>query len=247
MKLGLKTIVLALVVALLCVPAAFAKGPGGHGQGKPSWAGQGKPSWAGGGGDHGKANAPGQLKKSQRATQQEVTVQQDEPKHDNPAWNCKFERDNSDAATFAEKYGTNENDANAFGMCVSQAAQAQGDTADDAAPESCDTAGDTSEDDTSGDEATSDDGSGDVADDTSGDEATSDDGSGDVADDGSGDVADDGSGDVADECQGDGSTEEPSADEGDSADDDQDEETDDQGDETEIAALARALVRFIKL
>jgi hypothetical protein len=237
MKLGLKTIVLALVVALLCVPAALAKGPGGHGQGKPSWAGQGKPSWAGGGGDHGKANAPGQLKKSQQATQQEVTVQQDEPKHDNPAWNCKFERDNSDAATFAEsdaatfaeKYGTNENDANAFGMCVSEAAQAQGDTADDAAPESCDTAGDTSEDDTSGDEA------------------TSDDSSGDVADDGSGDVADDGSGDVADECQDDGSTEEPSAEEGDSADDDQDEETDEQGDETEVAALARALVRFIKL
>ena len=51
MKLGFKSIVLALAVALLCVPAGLAKNGNGHG--KPSWAGNGgnghhgKPAWAG--------------------------------------------------------------------------------------------------------------------------------------------------------------------------------------------------------
>src|ERR1044072_5519087 len=45
MKLGLKALVIALVMAVAAVPAAFAgNGPGG---GKPSWAGQGKPAWEG--------------------------------------------------------------------------------------------------------------------------------------------------------------------------------------------------------
>src|ERR687896_1861303 len=58
MKLGLKSLALAVTVALLCVPAAFAKGGNGNGNGqehgKPSWAGgnggghgHGKPEWAG--------------------------------------------------------------------------------------------------------------------------------------------------------------------------------------------------------
>jgi membrane protein involved in colicin uptake len=36
----------------------------------------------------------------------------------NPAWTCKVERALS-GDSFAEDHGTNENDANAFGMCVS--------------------------------------------------------------------------------------------------------------------------------
>ena len=41
----------------------------------------------------------------------------------NAAKTCKAERD-ADAAAFAEKYGTNENNKNAFGKCVSAAAKA---------------------------------------------------------------------------------------------------------------------------
>ena len=40
----------------------------------------------------------------------------------NPAWMCKFERDQMGAEAFAEDYGENDNKANAFGKCVSREA-----------------------------------------------------------------------------------------------------------------------------
>ena len=40
----------------------------------------------------------------------------------NPAWICKFEREQKGAEAFAEEYGTNDGKANAFGKCVSREA-----------------------------------------------------------------------------------------------------------------------------
>src|SRR6185312_4810721 len=60
MKLGLKALVIALVMVLTAVPAAFAKNGGQGGHGKPSWAGQGTPSWAGSG--HAYGTAPNEKK-----------------------------------------------------------------------------------------------------------------------------------------------------------------------------------------
>ena len=174
MKLGLKTIVLALVVALLCVPAAFAKGPGGHGQGKPSWAGggggsgHGKPAWAGlGKGGHAdKAKAKHEKVKHQRAGSEDAAALDGELTLDdlNPAWYCKTLEsimDTADAdataggaepgefSSFDAEFGTNDNKRNSFGKCVS--ARAQGEdlsgALDDEAQQSCDqTADDGSED-----------------------------------------------------------------------------------------------------
>ena len=106
MRSSLRAVALGLAVALLCVPAAFAKGSAGHGGGKPSWAGggggqghaygsgheHGKPSWAGQGKAHGK---------SHEKVKHESTHQQAEPEDEdaggdeelnlddlNPAWAC---------------------------------------------------------------------------------------------------------------------------------------------------------------
>src|SRR5215211_2488152 len=221
MKLGLKTIVLALVVALLCVPAAFAKGPGGNGHGKPSWAGggggngHGKPAWAGHGKVHADKAKAKHEKKHQRAEDQASELQLDLADL-NPAWQCfmvESMMDEDDAAaveaggepgefsSFDAKFGTNDNKRNSHGMCVSAAAHGDDVAAALAADEedSC--------------------------------EEPADDASEEPADDGSEDQAGE-----ADECESDGTASE----------DDQAAE-DDQGEETEVAAFARALVRFIKL
>ena len=115
MKLGLKTLALALTVVLLCVPAAFAKGGNGNagGHGKPSWAGggnsggngHGKPAWAGQG--HEKKAKPekagGHEKKPKKdkqnkheAAEDAEDAEEDEAEGEelnlddlNPAWYCK--------------------------------------------------------------------------------------------------------------------------------------------------------------
>ena len=147
MKLGLKTIVLALVVALLCVPAAFAKGPGDNGHGKPSWAGgggggggggngHGKPAWAGHGKVHADKAKAKHEKKHQRAEEQASDLQLD-LEDLNPAWQCfmvESMMDDEDAlaveggaelgefSSFDAEFGTNDNKRNSHGMCVSAAA-----------------------------------------------------------------------------------------------------------------------------
>jgi hypothetical protein len=271
MKLGLKTIVLALVVALLCVPAALAKGPGGHGQGKPSWAGggggngHGKPAWAGLGKGHADKAKAKHEKKHQRAEDQASELELDLADL-NPAWQCfmvESMMDDEDAAavdggaepgefsSFDDKFGTNDNKRNSHGMCVSAAAH--GDDvgaalADDEA-ESCDEpADDSSEepavedgtDDSTVEEGTDDSTVEEGTDDSTVEEGTDDstveDGTEEpVADDPADDGSDDQAGE-ADECESD-----------DTASEDDQAAEDDQGEETEVAAFARALVRFIKL
>ncbi|MGH7359076.1 MAG: hypothetical protein ACREJR_09695, partial [Candidatus Rokuibacteriota bacterium] len=91
----------------------------------------GPPAWAGGGGkDKSKPAAAeqGQAKKAANAARKAErraarTAAQapdaDAPKHENPAWICKFEREQMGAEAFAEAYGAA---ANAFGKCVSREA-----------------------------------------------------------------------------------------------------------------------------
>ena len=101
-------------------------GHSGSGHGPLARAGGG----SGGAKDHGKpaSSGKGQEKKAEKAAQRDARkaareaegeTLADGPKHDNPAWVCKFERDQMGGDAFAERYGTNESKANAFGMCVS--------------------------------------------------------------------------------------------------------------------------------
>lgn len=135
MKLGLNVLIAAMLAVVLLVPAATAKPGNGNGNGPPAWAGggsgganaNGKPAWAG----------QGQDKKAEKAAQKAARRTADEtdadaPKHDNPAWICKFEREQMGEEAFAEAYGMNESKANAFGKCVSREAHDRdGVTADD--------------------------------------------------------------------------------------------------------------------
>ena len=254
MKLGLKTIVLALVVALLCVPAAFAKGPpGGHGQGKPSWAGggggngHGKPAWAGLGKGHADKAKAKHEKKHQRAEVQASELQLDLADL-NPAWQCfmvESMMDDEDAlaveggaelgelSSFDAEFGTNDNKRNSHGMCVSAAAH--GDDvgaalADDEA-ESCDEPADDSSEEPAVEEGTDDSTVEEGTDDSTVEDGTEEPVADDPADDGSDDQAGE-----ADECESD-----------DTASEDDQAAEDDQGEETEVAAFARVLVHFIKL
>jgi Spy/CpxP family protein refolding chaperone len=120
MKLGLKVLIAGALAAALLVPVAAATA--GNGNGPPAWAGggsggakeNGKPAWAG----------QGQAKKAEKAALRAASESDaDAPKHDNPAWVCKFEREQMGTEAFAENYGSNENKANAFGQCVAQEAQ----------------------------------------------------------------------------------------------------------------------------
>jgi len=262
MKLGLKTIVLALVVALLCVPAAFAKGPGGNGHGKPSWAGggggngHGKPAWAGHGKLHADQAKAKHEKKHQRAEDQASELQLDLADL-NPAWQCfmvESMMDEDDAAaveaggesgefsSFDAKFGTNDNKRNSHGKCVSAAAHGDDVAAAlaDEEEESCDEPADDASEEPAVEEGTDDSTVEEGTDDSTVEEGTDDstveDGTeepvaDDPADDGSDDQADE-----ADECESD-----------DTASEDDQAAEDDQGEETEVAAFARALVRFIKL
>ena len=270
MKLGLKTIVLALVVALLCVPAAFAKGPGGNGHGKPSWAGggggngHGKPAWAGHGKVHADKAKAKHEKKHQRAEDQASELQLDLADL-NPAWQCfmvESMMDEDDAAaveaggepgefsSFDAKFGTNDNKRSSHGMCVSAAAHGDDvaaalaadeedsceEPADDASEEPADDASEELAVEEGTDESTVEEGTDDSTVEEGTDDSTVEEGTEEpVADDPADDGSDDQAGE-ADECESDGTASE----------DDQAAE-DDQGEETEVAAFARALVRFIKL
>ena len=269
MRLGVKTLILALVVALLAVPAAFAKG--GHGGGKPSWAGagdHGKPSWAGGGHGNGHAKADkakadkGKAKKHERAdAESELTPEDLEGL--NPAWYCKALRSmmEDDDQSFYEHFGTNPNDANGFGMCVSERAQG-GDPAagvelsnDEAACAPADeglsdegtTEEGTSEDETLGEDVTTEEGDlttdeGDELATEEGDDLTTDEGD-DFTTDGDEEceAADDGASD--DGASGDDSGDDLSGD--DLSGDDL--SGDDAGADETVAAFARALVSFIRV
>jgi hypothetical protein len=127
MKLGFKTLLAGVLVAALFVPTAGAKP--GNGNGPPAWAGSGgggakvngKPAWAGQG-QANKAEKAEQRLARRGAREAAQGDDQDGPKHQNPAWVCKFEREEMDDEAFADEYGTNENKANAFGKCVSKEA-----------------------------------------------------------------------------------------------------------------------------
>jgi hypothetical protein len=139
MKLGLKALVIALVMALAAVPAAFAGN--GHGGGKPSWAGQGKPSWAGQGkpswAGQGHAAHTEKVKKPKKPKhhQQEAGTGEDDGTPSsgsdldglNPAQYCRAIQGemNQLADEFATMFGTNPNHANAFGKCVSRRAHGE--------------------------------------------------------------------------------------------------------------------------
>ncbi|MGH3092276.1 MAG: hypothetical protein ACRDOG_08110 [Gaiellaceae bacterium] len=113
-------------------PPSDRGGGGGNGGGKPSWAGQGQAKKA----EKAAAKAEKAAAKAASAkaasTERAASGKPDLANLDeltpedleglNPAWTCKVERALS-GDSFAEDYGTNENDANAFGMCVSDEAQ----------------------------------------------------------------------------------------------------------------------------
>jgi hypothetical protein len=126
MKLGVSALLATALAALLLVPAAGAKPGNGNGNGN----GNGPPAWAGGGTTKSKPAAAeqGQAKKAANAARKAErraaraaaqASDSDAPKHLNPAWICKFEREQLGDEAFAEAYG---GEANAFGMCVSQEA-----------------------------------------------------------------------------------------------------------------------------
>ena len=254
MKLGLKALVIALVMALAAVPAAFAKN-GDHGNGKPSWAGQGKPSWAGSGHASDKAHHEKKAKKPKHheadAAGEDDSADEVDLEGLNPAWYCKTLQDEMTTLErdFATMFWTNPNHANAFGKCVSRRAHGE-DLSDavggDEEQETCDTAEppatDGTETGTEGsgtdttapeDEATSDDE--DVTDDEAADDESSDD-----------EAAD------PEECTNDDSdSEEPADDEqgqgdGEQGEDDQGQDEDDASGELDSSDLAAAL-RFLRL
>jgi hypothetical protein len=126
MKLGFRVLVAGILAVALLVPTAAAKPGKGNGNGPPAWAGggsggakaNGKPAWAG----------QGQEKKAEKAARKEVrraavADEADAPKRDNPAWVCKFEREQMGAEAFADEYGENDSTRNAFGKCVSSEAR----------------------------------------------------------------------------------------------------------------------------
>jgi len=256
MERGFKALVIALVMALAAVPAAFAD-KGGHGGGKPSWAGQGKPSWAGSGHVTGQAHHEQKEKKAKKPKHHGADSAADEDSADgvdldglNPAWYCKTLRDEATKLErdFAAMFGTNPNHANAFGKCVSR--RAHGEDLSDAVggddeQETCDVAEPPATDGTetgaegSGTDTTASD-----------DEATSEDE--DVADDEASDESSDDEATDSEECTNDDSdSEEPADDEQGQGDDeqgedDQGQDEDDASGELDSSDLAAAL-RFLRL
>jgi hypothetical protein len=248
MKLGLKALVIALVMALAAVPAAFA-GPGnGHGGGKPSWAGQGKPSWAGSWHANGKAHHEQKVKKPKHhgadSAAEEDSADQADLDGLNPAWYCKTLRDEVTKLErdFASMFGTNPTNANAFGKCVSR--RAHGEDLSDAAggddqQETCDTTEPPATDGTeTGAEGSGTDTTASDDEDLSEDEVGEDESSGDEA---TGpeecESADSGSGEPADDELGQGDEQ---------GEDDQGQVEDEASGELDSSDLARAL-RFLRL
>jgi hypothetical protein len=130
MTLGRKTLLAATLAGALLVPAgaATAGNGNGNGNGPPAWAGSGsggakangKPAWAGQGHGQAKKAEKAQAKLERKTARAADTATDEEgPKHQNPAWVCKFERESLGADGFAAQYG---DAANAFGKCVSREA-----------------------------------------------------------------------------------------------------------------------------
>ena len=142
--LGPKALAAALI-ALLLVPVAGATPGNGNGKGRPSSSSVGnsgakakeRPAQS----ERGQAKrSENAVRKLERRAAREAARRDapDGPKHPNPAWICKFERQDMGDEAFAGLYGENEGRTNAFGKCVSQEARARdGVTAADqpAAPE----------------------------------------------------------------------------------------------------------------
>jgi hypothetical protein len=135
-----------------------------HGGGKPSWAGQGqakKAEKAAAKAEKAAARAAAKAARAQAkadkaearnaaaaartsgkpdlANLDELTAEDLEGL--NPAWTCKVERALS-GDSFAEDHGTNENDANAFGMCVSEEAHERDGVSEEAVEAFCEPAED---------------------------------------------------------------------------------------------------------
>jgi hypothetical protein len=122
----------AVLAAFLLVPAVGAKPGNGNGHGPPPWAGGGHGATGSGKPD----KAAKQAEKTEKAAQRAAWKAErraarsgsdgdgaDAPKHLNPAWVCKFERDRMGTDAFAEAYGENGNKSDAFGKCVSREAR----------------------------------------------------------------------------------------------------------------------------
>ena len=133
MKLGLKALVIALVMVLAAVPAAFAKNAA---TATASRRGPGKASPRG--------RAPGtqlgrpttsrrrRRRRSPSITRPTLAAEDDSTDEVdleglNPAWYCKTLRDEMTKLErdFATMFGTNPNHANAFGKCVSRRAHGE--------------------------------------------------------------------------------------------------------------------------
>ena len=131
MTLGRKTLFAATLLVALLLPVSATAGNGnghGNGNGPPAWAGggsggaktNGKPSWAGQGQGQAKKAENAQARLDRKAARAGDTATDEVgPKHQNPAWVCKFERESLGAEGFAAQYGDG---ANAFGKCVSREA-----------------------------------------------------------------------------------------------------------------------------
>jgi hypothetical protein len=129
----------AFALAVVLPGAALA----GHGQGSGGHSHGGPPSWAGGSGHsrgfglskHGDENHPVHPTKPTHGRDQQGQTAGEPTGTLNPAWTCKVElaqtmlANDGDATAFLDKFGTNANERNAFGKCVSQVAQSQGQAA----------------------------------------------------------------------------------------------------------------------
>jgi hypothetical protein len=136
MKIGYKALLVALLAAALLAPAAEAKPGNGNGNGPPAWASGGNSGSKANGKsarvEKSESKAQKAARKQERGAARAVALQSNgEPKHQNPAWVCKFEREQMGAEAFVEEYGTGENTANAFGKCVSREAHERDGVADD--------------------------------------------------------------------------------------------------------------------
>ena len=122
--LGAKGLAAALT-AILLVPAASANPGKGNGNGN----GQGPPASVGVGGEMTiGAETPqaerGQARKAERRAARDAARGDDlAGMRPNPAWVCKAEREEMGDEVFAEEYGVNDNNADAFGKCVSEEAR----------------------------------------------------------------------------------------------------------------------------
>lgn len=134
-RLGWTSALVGVAVLVLAVPAS-AKGPPNGKGGPPPWAGGGSgggpPAWAGSG--KGAQKAKGAARKAEKGLKKAANkaAKARDKAEMNPAMTC-FALLGELGEEFYETYGTNPNNANAFGKCVSEHARKQGE--DDEAPE----------------------------------------------------------------------------------------------------------------